>query len=188
MVVFWIADSAYLVTVATGTYQQDAWPNPLWFCSPILAGWAAWLPWHAAAIASGKATRARGIVMPLGFTCGALGILVWSSFDSVGVPAIVLATGSLLVGMVRLALTWRENARLLQAGQHDAMIDSLTGLPNRRALTGDLERRLLGAGVERFRVWVQAGAGVCSSTASPAQPPPVGVSPGVPCAHGVRSG
>ena len=154
VVVFWIADSAYLVTVATGTYQQDAWFNPLWFCSPILAGWAAWLPRHATATASGTATSARGIVIPLGFTCGALTILVWSSFDSVGAPAIVLATGSLLVVMVRLALTWREHARLLQASQHDAMIDSLTGLPNRRALTSDLERRILSADLEHQFVLV----------------------------------
>jgi two-component system, cell cycle response regulator len=83
--------------------------------------------------------------VPLAFAFLALSILVWSSFDSVGVPAIVLATSSLLVVMLRLALTWRENIRLLHATQSDAMIDALAGLPNRRALTADLERRIRSA-------------------------------------------
>jgi diguanylate cyclase (GGDEF)-like protein len=89
-----------------------------------------------------RGTNARGIVMPLAFALGALAILVWSSFERVGVVAIVLATSSLVVIMCRLALTWRENSRLLRASREDAMTDSLTGLANRRALALELERRL----------------------------------------------
>ena len=64
-------------------------------------------------------------------------------------PAIVLATGSVLVIMCRLALTWRENSRLLRASQDEAMTDALTGLANRRALALDLDRRISSASGER---------------------------------------
>jgi two-component system cell cycle response regulator len=88
-------------------------------------------------------------LMPLGFALGALAILVWSSFDAVGIPAIVLATGSLLVIMWRLALTWRENSHLLRASQGEALTDALTGLGNRRALVADLERQILNTSSEQ---------------------------------------
>ncbi len=148
VVVFWIADSLYLITVATNTYQQYAWFNPLWYWSPVLAAWAAWLPRSASEQALEQGNGVRGIVLPLGFACGALAILVWSSFDAVGVLAIALATSSLLVIMWRLVLTWRENSILLRASQNEALTDPLTGLGNRRALTADLEQRLLRAGAE----------------------------------------
>jgi diguanylate cyclase (GGDEF)-like protein len=80
--------------------------------------------------------------MSLMFACAALGTLVWSSMSSVGVIAVVLATMSLLVIMVRLVLTWRENSALLRASQAEALTDDLTGLPNRRALALELERRM----------------------------------------------
>jgi diguanylate cyclase (GGDEF)-like protein len=138
---FWIADSVYVVADATGAYTQNDWYNALWYWSPILAACAAWLPSRASAAVPGRIST-RGIVMPVAFATVAIGILVWSSFDPVGVIAIVLATSSLAVVMGRLVLTWRDNARLLRSSQGEALADALTGLGNRRALLADLERRL----------------------------------------------
>jgi two-component system, cell cycle response regulator len=138
---FWIADSVYVVADATGTYTQNDWYNALWYWSPVLAAWAAWLPSRASVAVPGRIST-RGIVMPVAFATIAIAILVWSSFDRVGVIAIVLATSSLSVVMGRLVLTWRDNARLLRASQDEALADALTGLGNRRALLADLERRL----------------------------------------------
>jgi two-component system, cell cycle response regulator len=138
---FWIADSVYVVADATGTYTQNDWYNALWYWSPVLAAWAAWLPSRASLAVPGRIST-RGIVMPVAFASVAIVTLVWSSFDPVGVTAIVLATGSLSVVMGRLVLTWRDNARLLRASQDEALADALTGLGNRRALLADLERRL----------------------------------------------
>jgi diguanylate cyclase (GGDEF)-like protein len=145
---FWISDSLYLITVATNTYQLSAWFNPLWYFAPILAGWAAWLPRDAAAIAV-RREGTRGIVMSLSFACVALGTLVWSSISSIGAIGIVLATMSLQVIMLRLLLTWRENAALLRASQEEALTDALTGLANRRALAVELERRMSRADQQR---------------------------------------
>src|SRR5579862_379226 len=139
---FWIADSLYLITVADNTYQLSAWFNPLWYASPVIAAWAAWLPRSAAEQQASKREGIRGIVLSLGFACVALATLVWSSFASVGAIAVVLATLSLLVIMARLLLTWRENAALLRASQEEALTDALTGLANRRALAVELERRM----------------------------------------------
>jgi two-component system, cell cycle response regulator len=138
---FWIADSVYVVADANGTYTQNDWYNALWYWSPVLAALAAWLPSRASVAVSGRIST-RGIIMPVAFASVAIVILVWSTFDPVGVTAIVLATGSLSVVMARLVLTWRDNARLLRASQSEAMADALTGLGNRRALLADIERRL----------------------------------------------
>jgi two-component system, cell cycle response regulator len=138
---FWIADSVYVVADATGTYTENDWYNALWYWSPVLAAWASWLPGRVSLAIPGRIST-RGIVMPVAFASVAIAILVWSSFDPVGVTAIVLATGSLSVVMGRLVLTWRDNARLLRASQDEALADALTGLGNRRALLADLERRL----------------------------------------------
>ena len=138
---FWIADSVYVVTDATGTYTENDWYNALWYWSPVLAAWASWLPGRVSLVMPGRIST-RGIVMPVAFASIAIAILVWSSFHPVGVTAVVLATGSLSVVMGRLVLTWRDNARLLRASQDEALADALTGLGNRRALLADLERRL----------------------------------------------
>ena len=90
VVAFWVADSLYLVTVATNTYQLGAWFNPLWYASPVLTAWAAWFCPRASAHRSVQSAGKRGIVLPLAFACVALGTLVRSSFSSVGVIAIVL--------------------------------------------------------------------------------------------------
>jgi len=145
---FWIADSVYVVADATGSYTQNDWYNALWYASPVIAAWAGWLPNWASVPVPGRIS-ARGIVMPVAFASVAIAILVWSSFDPVGVTAVVLATGSLSVVMGRLVLTWRENARLLRASQGEALADALTGLGNRRALLADLERRLSAASDDR---------------------------------------
>src|SRR5207248_2554540 len=136
-----VADSFYLIAVATNTYHLSDWYNPFWYASPVIAAWAAWLPRQHSSVRT-RMPGIRGIVMPLAFACAALGTLVWSSFDGVGVIAIVLATLSLLVIMGRLVLTWRENAALLRASQEEALTDALTGLGNRRALALELERRM----------------------------------------------
>jgi len=138
---FWVADSVYVVTDANGTYTLNDWYNALWYWSPVLAALAAWLPGRASVSALGRVS-ARGIVMPVAFASVAIAILVWSSFDPVGAIAIVLAAASLAVIMGRLVLTWRDNARLLQASRDEAITDALTGLGNRRSLLADLERRL----------------------------------------------
>src|SRR6202042_3954988 len=106
---FWVADSVYLVADANGSYTLNDWYNALWYWSPILAAVAGWLPRRVAVSAPGRIS-ARGIVMPVAFASVAIAILVWSSFDRVGVVAIILATGSLAVVWGGPVLPWGANA------------------------------------------------------------------------------
>ncbi len=58
--------------------------------------------------------------------------------------ALVLASMSILGVIARMALTFRENVRMLEQTLEEAHTDVLTGLGNRRRLLGDLERMLAG--------------------------------------------
>ena len=53
--------------------------------------------------------------------------------------AVGLATGSLLLVLLRLAVTFRENGRLFTLTRQEAVTGMLTGLGNRRRLVADLE-------------------------------------------------
>jgi diguanylate cyclase (GGDEF)-like protein len=137
-----VADSLYLLTVASSTYSNTSWFNPLWYASPVIMGWSAWLPTRGATQQTARTTNKRRIVMPLMFSAIALGTLVWGNLWAIGAPAVVLSALSLLVVMGRLALTWRENNALLRTTQVEAQTDALTGLANRRALSVALASRL----------------------------------------------
>lgn len=150
IVCFWIADSSYLISVATNTYSQGQAYNGLWYATPVIFAWASWFGFERGkAHSMARGTRKRGIFMLLSVSLAALIILVWSGFQSLGIPAIILATLALLVIMVRLFMTWRENLDLLRLTQREAMTDELTGMPNRRALVGELEAGLARASRDR---------------------------------------
>ena len=69
----------------------------------------------------------------------ALVLLVVAAFVTITPLAVGLAAGSLILAAVRSALTYVENVRILRARSQEAIIDSLTGLGNRRQLMSDLE-------------------------------------------------
>ena len=79
----------------------------------------------------------------------ATGILVYDHFTRVNLLAIVLASLTLAMVIVRLAATFRENRRLFELTRAEATTDSLTGLANRRQLArrsrAPSERRARGA-------------------------------------------
>ena len=68
----------------------------------------------------------------------------------VNLLSLVLATTALVAVLVRLALTFGQNLRMLQRSRHEALTDGLTGLRNRRALMVDIERVLADAPREQL--------------------------------------
>jgi two-component system cell cycle response regulator len=71
-----------------------------------------------------------------------VGLLVFDHFERANVLAVGLAAASLVAVLVRLVLFFRDNVRMLRKSLSEATTDLLTGLPNRRKLMADLERKL----------------------------------------------
>jgi two-component system cell cycle response regulator len=73
--------------------------------------------------------------LPAAFTLAALGVLVWDRrVEALTDPAVDLALAVPFLLVLRLAVSLRENNRLLERSRDEALTDALTGLGNRRAL------------------------------------------------------
>ncbi len=141
ILLFWFADSMYLVRTAAGVYESGGWFDAGWWGGLFLIAVAAWQPTPA------RRTRCaddslRLIAAPLASGAVALELLVYGSLDSLNPLAVGLAAAALVFVMVRLTLTFRQNIGMLRASRDEALTDSLTGLGNRRALTRALDGAL----------------------------------------------
>ena len=67
---------------------------------------------------------------------------MYDHFARLNLVAVGLAAVTGLLVIVRLAMTFRENARLFALTHHESMTDALTGIGNRRRLLADLHRTL----------------------------------------------
>jgi diguanylate cyclase (GGDEF)-like protein len=139
------ADFIYLFQSAEGTYVEGTWIDVLWPTALLLIASSAWVVDRTR-----ERLEVQGrplLAVPAVCALLATGILVYDHFARVNVLAIVLATAVLLLVVVRLALTFRENRRLFELTRAEATTDVLTGLGNRRQLLSDLGRRLGGDSV-----------------------------------------
>jgi len=135
------ADIGYLYGSADGTYVVGGWLDTLWMSSALVTAFAAWQPTPAR-----RPLRLEGkrlLVVPASFALAALGVLVYASLKHVTPVALALAALAVLLIFVRGAWTFNENLLLLDASQHDARTDALTGLGNRRAMSAELESLLI---------------------------------------------
>ena len=134
------ADAMYLFQSASGTYVEGTWVDVLWPASMLLIACAAWTPDRTR-----EELEVEGrplLAVPLGCALVAIGILVDDHFRTTNLLAMTLATLTLLLVLVRLVVTFRENSQLYTLTRQEATTDALTGLWNRRKLLADLERGL----------------------------------------------
>src|SRR5215217_2167682 len=144
-----VSDVLYAREIALGTDGQAPLLVPVWPGAMLLLAYAAWRPLEAPPRSG--VPLARVFVFPAVFTTLALGLLVFDHFEGVNTLAVVLAATAIALAVGRMALSFFDNVRMLRRARRDALTDSLTGLPNRRAFMEDLARMLEDGGPVRPR-------------------------------------
>src|SRR5664279_3002703 len=143
VVIFWVADSLYLIQSANGSYVPGGVYDVGWWGGITFLAMAAWTR-RGDAVQPRAAVGTKTIVAPLAFGVLALGVLIYGNLrtNPMNGLAVALDGGSLATIGVRLYLTFGQNQRMLRASREHALVDSLTNLRNRRALISDLEAAL----------------------------------------------
>jgi diguanylate cyclase (GGDEF)-like protein len=140
LAVFAVVDSIYLYQVALGTYVEDRLLDVGWPATMVLIAAAAWQrpPRMSRVRLEGWGTFAVPVV-------AAITVLVLEFRDHyahINVAAHWLAAACLLGVIVRLAISFRDNMRMLRRSREEAVTDALTGLANRRGLMTEIDERL----------------------------------------------
>jgi diguanylate cyclase (GGDEF)-like protein len=115
--------------IRTGSNGYSELPEWLYALEFSLVAFASWQP-------EPQASRQRlehwsVLVLPTGFSLGALALLVYNEFSSLPIPVFVLAIVTLLAATARTSLAFRDVLTLSDV-RRQAMTDELTELPNRR--------------------------------------------------------
>jgi diguanylate cyclase (GGDEF)-like protein len=142
ILLFWFADSMYLVRTAAGTYEAGGWFDAGWWAGLFLIAVAAWQQPPRRRRGPISDSSQRLLIAPLTSGAIALELLVYGSLDNLNPLAVGLAAGAAVFVMIRLTLTFRQNVGMLRASRDEALTDALTGLGNRRALTRELDEAI----------------------------------------------
>jgi two-component system cell cycle response regulator len=135
-----VADAIYAYQSSQGAYVQGGLLDAMWPAATLLVGFAAWEPARSKEEIHLEGWRI--LVLPVVFALPSLGVLVYDHWHSVDAAAIALAAGCMLAVIVRTAMTFGENMRMLSSSRRDAHTDALTGLGNRRRLMADLGQEM----------------------------------------------
>ena len=136
-----VADAVFLFELES--YEAGTAIDILWPLSTLLLAAAGWVVARRAEARLNVAGRSL-LAVPMVCAIVGIAILVVDHFDRLNLLAVTLSAATLLLVLVRLAFTFRENAQLFSLTRQESITDELTGLGNRRRLLNDLER--LGAG------------------------------------------
>jgi diguanylate cyclase len=124
--------------VTNGSYQIGTLLDPTWSVAAVFLVAAAWRP-PSRTVNSRKQGWAV-LVIPTLFIVAAVGLLATFHHGTGPDPVTILATATVLAGLVRAAFTYHEMQTLVINGV-EARTDELTGLGNRRAFVEAVERR-----------------------------------------------
>ena len=129
-----IADIAYTLQVTDAALPGGEWINPIYLFAAVCLGAAVWQPKEAAEITSPHGDERREIVVPAVFAAVMIGLFAMQYNSASGGLSTVLWVATMSAVIVRLAMSDRENRKLLE----EVRTDSLTGLSNRGRMEGDL--------------------------------------------------
>ncbi len=130
-VAFGAGDVIYLKSVAAANYVTGLVPNMMWLSGLALLTLASWtrIPALPGPERLGRLVES----VPTVLAVVAVGVLIVDHLIGLDAVTTGLAAAALLVALLRLARSAREE-RVLHTSRRDALTDELTGLPNRRAL------------------------------------------------------
>jgi diguanylate cyclase len=122
-----VGDGIYLYQSAVGTYVEGTYLDLTWPIALVLVALSAWQR-------PGRVPRVQlrdRALLGTPIVCGliATGVLLAASQLHVHPLALVLASGTIVLVLARTALSFRENAQLLETSRHEARTDALTGSP-----------------------------------------------------------
>jgi diguanylate cyclase (GGDEF)-like protein len=147
-----VADGIYLLQTVEGTYSEGTLLETLWPASALLVGLSAWQPAMRAAAPAHESLRM--VLVPFASGLAGIGLLTYDHFDRVNKLSLVLGSVALLLVVVRTALLFSENQRMIARIHDEARTDPLTGLRNRRSLMDDLAKELAEATLDEPRAIV----------------------------------
>lgn len=134
--VFAVADSIYLLRVASGSYAYGTWLDLGWLAGFVLLANAAWTQTPNSAVRAFEGRRV--LLLPTFFALCCLGLVVFDHFRTLSSFGIALVWFALGVVIVRMALTFDEHLELVSTFRIRSLTDPLTMLGNRRAMLIDL--------------------------------------------------
>ena len=129
-------DTMFLLQSAEESYVEGTWMDTLWPAASLVLAFVSWRP--ARRLSTGQLAGWAVLVPPLVCTSVAVLMLEVAAVRPVPVPAVALATVTLLGAAGRFALSYRDAAALADS-RRLALTDDLTDLANRRALLAELE-------------------------------------------------
>jgi two-component system, cell cycle response regulator len=135
-----VADGIYLLQTVEGTYVEGTLLETLWPAAALLVGLAAWQPAERAAPSTHESLRM--VLVPFAAGLAGIGLLTYDHFDGLNKVALILGSVALVLVVVRTALLFYENQRMISRIHAEARTDPLTGLRNRRSLMDDLAAEL----------------------------------------------
>ncbi len=137
MAIFAISDTAYIVQNANGTYRAGGLLDAGWLLALVVIAVGAAAP---DSHRSGRfmTSASRHALVPAVAGVVALAVLGAAAFVELDATALVAAIVTLALVILRLVVSLRETAAVLDARAREAALDPLTGLANRRALLFDL--------------------------------------------------
>jgi two-component system cell cycle response regulator len=139
LVVLAASDGIYLWESARETYVEGGVLDAAWPLGALLLAAAAWL----APGPQKRSVEARGLrvaFVPAAAALIAIGVQSVERYTVIPSIAAGLSLLTLLVVVLRMAISFRDTQATLETSVREALTDELTGLPNRRRLMEELER------------------------------------------------
>jgi two-component system cell cycle response regulator len=130
-----VADIVYTLQWTAGALPDIALVNPLYLASAVLLGIAVWQPETSAIRPAPRADSWRELMVPALFAMVMIGLFTMQSVSATTGFSSMLWALTMVAVIVRLAISVRENRRLLEQVQ----TDPLTGLGNSGRMRLDLD-------------------------------------------------